>query len=69
MVSDLTGFLDEVEGHAALAAGEEGPDMYAVVAFLGDRGGHVGGGPVVLGGHQGGRGDGSALLPGSLEVM
>lgn len=35
----------------------------------GDRGGHVGGGPVVLGGHQGGRGDGSALLPGSLEVM
>lgn len=35
----------------------------------GDRGGHVGGGPVVLGGHQGGRGDGSALLPGSLGVM
>ena len=27
MVSDLTGLLDEVEGHAALAAGEESPDM------------------------------------------
>ena len=34
MVSDLTGLLDEVEGHAALAAGEEDPDMYVVVAFL-----------------------------------
>ena len=26
-MSDLTGLLDEVEGHAALAAGEESPDM------------------------------------------
>ena len=30
----MTGLLDEVEGHAALAAGEEDPDMYVVVAFL-----------------------------------
>ena len=55
-------------------AATEGPRRQEAGAPLGsrqcgDRGGHVGGGPVVLGGHQGGRGDGSALLPGSLEVM